>query len=170
MMSETRTLKFYSGPEPRVIDFEIQINALRQLKFGDTKEGTFGIRLATPLSEDKSGRMVNAVGAETEKNVRGKRSPWVDYYGPLEGGTVGVAIMDHPNNPRYPTYWHVRAYGLFAANMFGVKDFTEDKTQDGNFTMEAGKQVTFRCRVVIHSGDTKSANIASLFQQYTAVK
>ena len=168
MMTETRTLTFYPGSELRVIDFEIQIEALRQLKFGDTKEGTFGIRLATPLSEDKSGRMVNAEGGETEKNVWGKRSPWVDYYGPLEGSTVGVAIMDHPKNPRHPTYWHARAYGLFAANIFGVKDFTGDKTQDGTFTLEAGKRVTFRYRVVIHAGDTKSANIASLFQQYAA--
>jgi len=170
MMTETRTLTFYPGSELRVIDFEIQIEALRQLKFGDTKEGTFGIRLATPLSEDNSGRMVNAEGAETEKNVWGKRSPWVDYYGPLAGSTVGVAIMDHPKNPRYPTYWHARAYGLFAANIFGVKDFTGDKTQDGSLTLETGKRITFRYRVVIHPGDTKSANIASLFQQYTAKK
>ncbi len=170
MMTETRTLTFYPGPQLRLIDFEIQIDALRRLKFGDTKEGTFGIRLATPLSEDKGGRMVNAEGAETEKNVWGKRSPWVDYYGPLDGNTVGVAIMDHPNNPRHPTYWHARAYGLFAANIFGVKDFTGDKTQDGIFTLEPGKQVTFRYRVVIHPGDTKSANIASLFQAYTAKK
>jgi len=170
MMTETRTLTFYPGPELRIIDFEIRIDALRQLKFGDTKEGTFGIRLATPLSEDKSGRMVNAEGAETEKNVWGKRSPWVDYYGPLHGTTVGVAVMDHPDNPRYPTYWHARAYGLLAANIFGLKDFTADRTKDGSLTIDAGKSVTFRYRVVIHPGDAKSANIASLFQQYTSKK
>jgi len=95
MMTETRTLTFYPGTENRVIDFEIRIDALRQLKFADTKEGTFGIRLATPLSEDRGGRMVNAEGAQTEKNVWGKRSAWVDYYGPLEGETVGIAIMDN---------------------------------------------------------------------------
>jgi hypothetical protein len=168
MMTETRTLTFYSGPELRVIDFEIRIDALRQLKFADTKEGTFGIRLATPLSEDKSGKMVNAEGGETEKNVWGKRSPWVDYFGPLDGKVVGVAIMDNPSNPRYPTYWHARAYGLFAANIFGVRDFTGDKTQDGTLTVEQGKSVTFRYRVVIHPGDSKTARIASLFQEYTS--
>jgi hypothetical protein len=168
MMTETRTLTFYSGPELRIIDFEIKIDALRQLKFGDTKEGTFGIRLATPLSEAKSGKMVNAEGAQTEKNVWGKRSPWVDYFGPLDGKTVGVAIMDNPSNPRYPTYWHARAYGLFAANIFGVQDFTGDKTQDGSLTVEAGKSVTFRYRVVIHPGDFQTARIASLYQEYTS--
>jgi hypothetical protein len=170
MMTETRTLTFYAGPELRIIDFEIQIDALRQLKFGDTKEGTFGIRLATPLSEDRSGRMVNAEGGQTEKNVWGKQSPWVDYFGPLDGKTVGVAIMDHPSNPRYPTYWHARAYGLFAANIFGVRDFTGDKSKDGSMMIDAGKSVTFRYRVVIHPGDFQTARIASLYQQYASRK
>lgn len=170
MMTETRTLTFHSGSELRVIDFDIRIEALRQLKFGDTKEGTFGIRLATALSEARSGRMVNAEGEQTEKNVWGKRSPWVDYFGPLDGKIVGVAIMDHPSNPRHPTYWHARAYGLFAANIFGVRDFTGDKTKDGSLTIDAGKPVTFRYRVVVHPGDFQSANIASLYQQYISEK
>jgi hypothetical protein len=170
MMTETRTLTFYPGADLRIIDFEIRIEALRELKFADTKEGTFGIRLATPLSEDRSGRMVNAEGAETEKHVWGKQSPWVDYFGPLEGKTVGIAIMDNPANPRHPTYWHARAYGLFAANPFGVRDFTGDKTKDGAMTVEAGKSVTFRYRVVIHPGDVQSANIASRYQQYISGK
>jgi hypothetical protein len=168
MMTETRTLTFHTGSELRIIDFEIRIDALRPLKFGDTKEGTFGIRLATPLSEAKGGKMVNAEGAQTEKNVWGKQSPWVDYFGTLEGKTVGIAIMDHPSNPRHPTYWHARAYGLFAANPFGVRDFTGDKTKDGSMTIEAGKSATFRYRVVIHPGDVQAANIASLYQQYTS--
>ena len=170
MMTETRTLKFHTGPELRVIDFDISIEALRQLKFGDTKEGTFGIRLATPLSEAKGGKMVNAEGGQTEKEVWGKRSPWVDYFGPVDGKTVGVAVMDHPSNPRHPTYWHARAYGLLAANIFGVHDFTSDKTQDGSLTIEAGKSVTFRYRIVIHPGDFQGANIAALYQQYISQK
>jgi hypothetical protein len=168
MMTETRTLTFYAGSELRIIDFEIRIDALRSLKFGDTKEGTFGIRLATPLSEAKGGKMVNAEGAQTEKNVWGKQSPWVDYFGTLEGKTVGIAIMDNPSNPRHPTYWHARAYGLFAANPFGVRDFTSDKTKDGSMTIDAGKSATFRYRIVIHPGDVQAANIASLYQQYTS--
>lgn len=168
MMTETRTITFHSGPQLRIIDFEVQVKALRTLKFGDTKEGTFGIRLATALSEDRTGKMTNAEGAQTEKNVWGKRSPWVDYSGTVDGQTVGVAILENPANPRHPTYWHSRAYGLFAANPFGVHDFTGDKNQDGSMTVEAGKTVTFRYRVVIHPGDFKAANIASLYEKYSS--
>ena len=124
MMVETRMLTFYSGAELRIIDFEIRIDALRQLKFADTKEGTFGIRLATPLSEDRSGRMVNAEGGQTEKNVWGKRSPWVDYFGLLEGKIVGVAIMDNPANPWYPPLgcaclWLVRGESVRSPGLHG---------------------------------------------------
>jgi hypothetical protein len=83
---------------------------------------------------------------------------------------VGVAILDHPSNPRHPTYWHSRAYGLFAANIFGVKDFTGDKTKDGSLTIELGKSLNFRYRVIIHPGDVKSANIAALYDKFAAEK
>ncbi len=168
MMTETRTITFHGGPDLRIIDFVETVKALRLLKFGDTKEGTFGIRLATALSEDKGGKMTNAEGAQTEKNVWGKRSKWVDYAGTVEGQPVGVTIMDNPANPRYPTYWHSRAYGLFAANPFGLHDFLADKNQNGSMTVEAGKSVTFRYRVVIHPGSTESANIPALYDQYVA--
>jgi len=99
-----------------------------------------------------------------------ERSAWVDYCGPVEERTVGVAIFDNPTNPRYPTYWHSRGYGLHAANIFGVHDFTGDKTQDGSLTIEPGSQLRFRYRVVIHSGDTASAKIAELYKEYAARK
>lgn len=172
LMSETRTITFYSDPELRTIDYEITIETVpgQKLTFEDTKEGTFGMRLATALSEDKGGKMVNAEGQETEKNVWGKRSSWVDYYGQVDGKAVGVAIMDHPSNPRHPTYWHSRAYGLFAANPFGLRDFVSNKTKDGSLTVEPGQHLTFRYRVVIHPGDVRSANIAALYGKFSAEK
>jgi hypothetical protein len=172
IMTETRTITFHSDPRLRIIDYEIVIDPREKLTFRDTKEGTFGIRLATSMTEDKrlGGRMVNAEGAETEKNVWGKRSPWVDYSGPVDGQTVGVAIFDNPGNPRHPTYWHCRAYGLFAANIFGVRDFTGDKTQDGSLTIEPGQPLRFRYRVVIHPGDVRAASIAALYKQYASGK
>jgi len=168
LMTETRTITFQSDPNLRVIDYEIQVDPLVKLTFTDTKEGTFGIRLATSMTEAKGGRMVNAEGKETEKNVWGKRSPWVDYAGRVGGRTVGVAIFDNSNNPRHPTYWHSRAYGLHAANPFGVHDFTGDKTKDGSLTIEPGKSVRFRYRVVIHDGGTNESRIAELWRQYAA--
>jgi hypothetical protein len=170
IMTETRTITFYSDPELRTIDYQIAIQPLVKLIFGDTKEGTFGIRLATSLTEDRTGKMVNAEGLETEKNVWGKRSAWVDYFGRVDGQTVGVAIFDHPSNPRHPTYWHSRAYGLFAANIFGVRDFTGDKTKDGSLTVEPGQSLGFRYRIVIHPGDVRTANIAALYKKYAATK
>jgi len=170
IMTETRTITFYSEPELRTIDYQIAIQPLGKLIFGDTKEGTFGIRLATSLSEDRTGRMVNAEGLETEKNVWGKRSAWVDYFGQVDGKTAGVAIFDHPSNPRHPTYWHSRAYGLLAANIFGVRDFTGDKTKDGSLTVEPGQPLGFRYRIVIHPGDARTASIAGLYKKYTATK
>jgi hypothetical protein len=170
IMTQTRTLTFYADPKLRTIDYDIRIDPIVKLTYGDTKEGTFGIRLATSMSEDRTGRMVNAEGKETEKNVWGKRSAWVDYFGQVDGKTVGVAIMDHPSNPRHPTYWHSRAYGLFAANPFGVKDFTGDKSQNGDMVVDVGHPITFRYRVVIHPGNAQDANIAELYKKYAAVK
>ena len=172
IMTETRTLTFHSDPKLRIIDFDIRIAAIEKLKFGDTKEGTFGIRLATSISEDAKlgGRMVNAAGKQTEKEVWGKRAAWLDYYGPVDGQTVGVLVMDHPGNPRHPTYWHTRAYGLLGANAFGVHDFLNDKTQDGSMVVEAGQSVRFRYRVVVHPGDVNAIQPAELFKRFAAVK
>jgi len=166
MMTETRTITFHADDPLRVIDYEVQIEAIQPLKFVDTKEGTFGMRLATSMTEDKGGHMVDAEGRAGEKNVWGKRAPWVDYYGPVDGKTVGVAIFDNPANPRHPTYWHARAYGLFAANPFGVHDFTGDASKDGSMMVNPGQPVTFRYRVVIHEGDAKAARVAELWQTY----
>ena len=110
----------------------------------------------------------NAQGAEGEANVWGKRSEWVDYSGVIDGEKVGVVIMDHPGNPRHPTYWHSRGYGLHSVNPFGVSDFLNDKTKDGSMTIEPGQHARFRYRVMVHPGDAKSANIAALYKQYAA--
>jgi hypothetical protein len=98
------------------------------------------------------------------KDTWGKASPWMDYFGTLEGEKLGVAILDHPGNPKHPTYWHCRDYGLFAANQFGEHDFFRDKTKDGGVTLEPGKSLRFRYRVIVHQGDTKEAKIAEAYR------
>ena len=79
---------------------------------------------------------------------------------------LGIAIFDHPGNPKHPTHWHARDYGLFAANIFGEHDYYNDKQRDGSMTVRARKSVRFRYRVVIHPGDTASAKIAELYKAY----
>jgi len=172
LLSEARTMTFYSEKGGlRTVDFDITLTAIEQSVFGDTKEGVFAMRLVRALEEESTGTMTSAEGGEKEKNVWGKRSPWVDYAGTLDGEKLGVVILDHPTNPRHPTYWHSRAYGLFASNIFGVKDFTRDKTAtSGPATLKPGETMRFRFRVIIHPGDTKSFDPALAWKKFAALK
>ncbi|MFN7936205.1 MAG: PmoA family protein [Bryobacteraceae bacterium] len=171
MLHEARTMTFSASGDKRIVDFDIKLTAAIPVTFGDTKEGSFGIRLADPLKEQKaSGKMTNAEGKVGEKAVWGKPSPWVDYAGTLEGEQLGITIMDHPSNPGHPTHWHSRAYGLFAANIFGLHDFYNDKSKDGSVSLKAGGTMRFRYRVMIHPGDTASTNVADEYKKFAAMK
>ena len=159
LLTEDRIMTFSGQGNLRMIDFDVTFTAIDTVKWGDTKEGFFAIRLADKLTEKSgTGRMVNAEGASGMKNVWGKPSAWVDYSGDLDGEKVGVAIFDHPGNFRHPTYWHARDYGLFAANPFGEHDFFNDKTRDGSLTLKPQQALRLRYRVVIHSGTFAAAD------------
>lgn len=168
LLADHRVITFHAGGPHRIIDYDITLKALVEAKFGDTKEGTFAVRLIKELDEENTGTMTSSTGATKEKNIWGRAFPWVDYVGTLNGAPVGIAFLDHPKNPRYPTYWHARAYGLFASNIFGHHDFMRDKTKDGSLTLAPGQTLRFRFRVVIHSGDATSAGIAKLHQEFSA--
>ena len=164
---DERVVTIYNTPTARVLDFDITIKAGDgPVTFGDTKEGMFGLRVASSMDvagnkktkTPGKGKITNAEGIH-DTDAWGKASPWVDYVGPVEGETVGVAILNHPDSFRYPTTWHVRDYGLFAANPFGWHDFGMKKS--GEYTIPAGESIRFRYRVVFHKGDTASANIPS---------
>lgn len=175
LLTETRRTTFYAHPELRIIDFDFDLAAIETAVFRDTKEGTFAMRMATVLEEPptkpkvgepaRTGRLRNAQGGEGEVNVWGKRSEWVDYSGLIDGERVGVVMMDHPGNPRHPTYWHSRGYGLHSINPFGVSDFLNDKTQNGSLTIERGQHVRFRYRVVVHPG-LSPAKLAELYKEF----
>jgi hypothetical protein len=167
LLSESRRMVFYAQPDRRTIDFDITLTAREKVTFGDTKEGTFAVRLADGLTEPRGGHIVDALGSMGEKNVWGKRADWVDYSGELEGEPLGIAIFDHPSNPRHPTWWHVRSYGLFAANIFGLHDFEPDAGKDGRLTLAPGETLRFRYRVIVHPGNAKSADVARLYGHYT---
>jgi hypothetical protein len=117
------------------------------------------------------GTIINAEGV-TNDATWGKRSTWVDYHAPKDGKVYGVAMFDHPKNPRHPTWWHVRSYALFAANPFGKHDFEnmKDQKQAGDLTIPAGESVTFRWRLYFHTGDEKDAKIAERYKEYAAGK
>jgi len=169
ILTESRVMTFYSDPKLRYFDVDITLTAITSVTFGDGKDGVFGIRLRPVLQEDKGvSHITNAEGLVGEKQLWGKPSAWCDYSGEINGEKVGVAILDHPENPRHPVRWHVRAYGLFAANPFGLSVFTNDKTQDGSMTIEPGKSLHYRYRVIIHPGTVKDADIGGLYTKYTA--
>jgi len=170
--TDERTLRFYNPglTNERMMDFEITLFASNgELTFGDTKEGTMAVRLAETMrlkGKLGQGHIVNSAGVR-DGRTWGKRADWCDYYGPVEGKTVGLAIFDHPQNPRHPTWWHVRDYGLFAANPFGQHDFESlsNKTA-GNLVVPAGKSVTFRYRFYLHEGDDQQAKVAERYKEY----
>jgi hypothetical protein len=171
--TDQTTLRFHKprSASERVLDFEITIRALdKPLVFGDTKEGTMAIRLAETMrlkGKVGKGHIVNSAGVRDDATW-GKRAEWCDYYGPVEGKIVGVAIFDHPENPRHPTWWHVRDYGLFAANPFGQHDFEKlaDKSA-GDLSVPSGKSITFRYRFYFHEGDERQGKVADKYRDYT---
>jgi hypothetical protein len=163
---ETQTYRFGGDEQSRIIDCEFAILATNgPITMGDTKEGTFAIRVVKAL-DSPPGHMVNANGASGEKAIWGKRSTWVDYYGRVAGEEVGLAIFDHPQNLRAPTTWHARAYGLLAANPFGLKQFTGDRRQDGRYAIPAGGSLVFRYRVLIHHGNPIQAGVDEAYRQF----
>jgi hypothetical protein len=169
VLTESRVMTFYAGPTLRIVDFDITLAPVEQVTFGDGKDGVFGIRMRPVLQEaGGTGHIVNADGLEGEKQAWGKPSNWCDYWGEVNGEKVGIAILDNPENPRHPVRWHVRGYGLFAANPFGLSVFTGDKSQDGAITVEPGKTLRFRYRVIVHPGDVKTAGIADQWQRYAS--
>jgi len=189
LLSETRDITFHLHKTLRIVDFDIAFTAQTKVEFGDTKEGFFAIRIATPLQEDgKSGppaeknaplsktpgHLVNAEGKEGEKEVWGKPSPWTDYYGTIGEEKVGIAIFDHPSNVKAPTRWHARAYGLYAANPFGLAEFEGAKgggrgqaaAPTPSLVLEQGQVLKLKYRIIIHPGDAKSAGIATLYSDW----
>jgi hypothetical protein len=168
--TDERTLRFSGNDTLRFLDFEITVRATHgPVKFGDTKEGTMALRVADSMRlAGGQGHIVNSEGIR-DGDTWGKRAKWCDYFGPVDGQVVGVAIFDHPKNSRYPTWWHVRDYGLFAANPFGKHDFEKlsDRTA-GDLEVPAGQSVRFRYRFVFHEGDEKQGRVAELFDEWAA--
>jgi Methane oxygenase PmoA len=184
VLTERRVMTFYAGQPNRVFDIEITLTANQAVTFGDGKDGVLGIRMRPVLQEiaqkirgggveegvPGTGHITNADGLAGEKEVWGKPSKWCDYSGDVNGEKVGIAILDHPDNPRHPVRWHVRGYGLFAANPWGLAVFTNDKSQDGSMTVEPGKSLRYRYRVIIHPGDATSADLAAQWSKFAAGK
>lgn len=173
--AETRTYTFFAADGARIIDVRNVFKFdEKDVTFGDTKEGGMvSIRTAVSMDEKgiekpekASGKRFNSAGKSGE-DCWGQPAEWCDYVGPVSGKTVGIAIMDHPKNYAHPTRWHIRDYGLYTANPFGLKDFSKDATKDGSHTWKKGESVEFNYRIILHKDDTKAAGIADQWKLYS---
>lgn len=159
-LEEARTITFYNTPAGgRLIDLDVVLTANKdRVEFGATKEaGPLGIRVAESMKADNGGTIVNAYGSIGEKECWGQRAPWCDYYGDAGGHTLGVAAFDSPDNDDFPTYWHVRNYGLLAANNLYFA---------GGKLFRKGQSIRYRYRMYFHEGDTARAKVADKYQDY----
>ena len=177
--TDETTLHFRGTAGARQLDYEVTIHALPDapLVLGDSKEGTMAIRVAqwlTPPHKYKgqarpgTGRILTAAG-DRDTAAWGKRAAWCDYSAPHHGKTYGVALFDHPQNLRHPTWWMARDYGLFAANPFGQHEFELEKKHPrdmGNHTIPAGGSLTLRYRFHFHEGDPASSKLADHYAEY----
>lgn len=148
------------------VSITVRADADAGITLGDTEEGSLGFRFSDDFRENRGADLRNADGLRGTKAIWGKQAKWVDYVTTREGKRIGVAILDHPSNPRHPTYWHARGYGLNAANPFGIRDFTRDKSQDGKIVVPRGGVLRFRYRVAIHEG----ADPEPLWKAFAATK
>jgi len=176
--TDERTLRFQGDASGRCLDFEITLQAPADapLLMGDNKDGTMAIRVAQwmTLPHKYQGKDLPGVGhLLTSTGFRddaawGKRAAWCDYYAPKDGKIYGVAIFDHPDNLRHPTWWMARGYGLFGANPFGQHDYEglKDQPHIGDYTIPAGGTLTLRYRFYFHEGDPVAADIAAHYAAY----
>jgi hypothetical protein len=181
VLDETRTLLFYDFGTARlfVVDTDLTASVV-PVTFGDTKEGSFGIRINDAIREelivDKKkmkgpGQIENAEGKIGEKDVWGYPSAWCDYSGPIDGKTVGLAILTDPTNP-YPSCWHSRGYGLMAANPFGREKsgFPAMKGRTDLVKLPKGEHLKMRFGILLHPGDAKEGKVARYYEYFMKLK
>jgi len=172
--SDTRILQFGSDGDQRWIDFHFVLTASAgPLEIGDSKEGVFALRVAPTMRVDAGlgGRIVSSTGM-TDAEAWAQPAKWVDYSGPIDGETVGIAILAHPSSFAPIPRWHVRTYGLFAANPFGELAFTDPESdvtkRPLKRTLAKGESLTMSVRVIFHRGDEIQARIANQYEEYSA--
>ena len=159
------------GQKWRSIDYHVILSASEgELVLGDSKEGTFAIRTHPALRlEDQQkqavGSAVNSQG-QTGKGIWGQTAKWVKYQGDIDGQTWTIAMMDHPDNLRYPGTWHAREYGLIAANPFGLSYFQGVDKHAGAHTINEGDSLEFRYRLLFYAGELNVAGMETRFAEF----
>jgi hypothetical protein len=168
LLKEVRTIRVFVFPDgARGVDVTSVFTPIHEnVTFGDTKEaGLCSVRMRKEISN--TGVLTNAAGGTGEKECWGKPAAWCDISGKIGEKSYGIAVLDAPTNPKHPSTWHVRQYGLLAANIFALHEYDKSKPKGaGNFTIEKGSSATFKYRVVIHAGDAKSADLDAKWKEF----
>jgi hypothetical protein len=164
ILEEQRTMSFRGDKATRVVDVDITLRSVGTTTFADSKDGFFAVRLTEALAENSSGTLTNSNRGRKMKETWGKQANWIDCSGELDGEKLGVAIFEHPSSFRSPPRWHVRDYGLLAANPFGSHAFDPDAALS-KITLKPGDTFRLRYRVVIHSV-LESGALEDLFRGY----
>jgi len=142
------------------IDVTIIMEMLTDVTIKKTNHSLFSARMAADLSVKNGGTMINAEGLKSEKDTFGKNSPWIDFYGKRGDAVEGLAILQHPSNPWYPSPWFTRDYGFMSPTpMYWPKNDTDT-------FLKKGSALTLRYRVLVHAGDHNQAKISEAFEKY----
>lgn len=170
LLQEERTYHFEKPDEQSlVIKVTSHLTAATEVTFGDTKEGSFALRVAPTLRHEgpvAKGSIINSEGKDG-KAAWGQQADWVCYHGPdAKGNQVALTLMDHPDNLRHPTRWHARSYGLLTANPFGEKGFT--KKGNGSHTLKKGQTLTQQYALVIQSGPFRKTAVEEAYRSFAA--
>jgi hypothetical protein len=169
--SDERRFEAFVLADARGLDVEVTLLATDAgLTLGDTKEGTFGLRLAQGLTVDGSegrARLSNSEGL-VDASVWGKRARWVLAQGEVDGEPAAVALMDHPQNLRHPTTWHARTYGLLAANPFGLSEFERKPKGTGEHVLAPNGSLRLRYRVLVFASVPAPARLDELFADFAS--
>jgi len=175
IMDETRTISLHSAAGGRLIVVDVDLVAsVCPITFGDTKEGSFGVRVNDQIrltAKGEHSQLVNADSKSGEKDVWGMTSDWCDYSGDVDGKRVGIAVFDAATNkPR--AAWHSRGYGLMAANPFGraASGFPARKGDTELFKLAKGEHLKLRYGIYLHAGDAKYGKVAEAFEQFSKMK
>ena len=168
ILSEVRTLTLGATPNQRWVDYDIAIHATDgPVNWANTKEALFALRLATGLTVDAGQEAVilNSAG-DRNQLAWGKPASWVDSSGQIGDQACGVAILNHPASFRYPNRWHVRTYGLLAANPFGERFFRNQADYDASYELPAGQSLSLYFRILLHRGNAQSGHVSEAFTEY----
>ncbi len=181
LLREDRVMDFSAKADENIIDFTISLTALDTVvTFEDTKEGMLSIRVADWLAETPTGPLfkgkgtgvyLNAEGEKTEKNIWGKRSAWMRLEGNKDGKAIGIAIFHNPKSLNFPTYWHARGYGCYAANPIGQYEYQKGtgvaNPQKRTLTLNPGESALFKFRMIIYEGNRDKKILDKEFQDYS---